>query len=63
MEEIKKKPQIYTTQEGIEEIKSNLKVYATQEGMAEIKNFPQVYSTINFSSAHTSAFWGWDWIP
>ena len=29
MEEIKKNPQIYTTQEGIEEIKNNPQVYNT----------------------------------
>ena len=31
------KPQVYTTQEGIEEIKINLQVDTSQEGMQEIK--------------------------
>ena len=37
MQEIKKNPQVYTTQEGIEVIKNNPQVYATQEGIEEIE--------------------------
>ena len=47
MQEIKKNPKVYTSQEGIGKIKNNPQVYTTytQEGIGEMKNNPQVYTT------------------
>ena len=42
---IRRLPQVYTTQEGIEEIKSTPQVYTSQEGIEEIENNPQVYTS------------------
>ena len=38
--ENKYKPQVYTTQEGIEEIKNYPQVHTTEKGISESKNYP-----------------------